>query len=75
MSEQPLLARKIPFKTKIRCDWDRREIPLGENGVGYATQITGDETILAQGVYHSKLCYESALADYQNKLKGVEENA
>ena len=62
----PLLARKIKVEIGIRCDWDHRPIEIGK----YATQVQGDpKEIHAQGIYHGRQCYESALKDYEEKLK------
>lgn len=60
------MARKIRVETNLRCDFDHGIIPIGK----YATQIVGDpETVKAQGLYHGRLCYESALAHYQQLQK------
>lgn len=66
VGDNNLMARKIPVRENIRCDWDHLIIPKGK----YATQVVGDpETVKAQGIYHGKNCYESALTDYQQKVK------
>lgn len=61
---QGLKSRQLKVETPIRCDYDHRPIEKGK----YATQVVGDpETVKAQGIYHGRLCYESALADYTKK--------
>ena len=67
---QPIMGRRIKMEANIRCDWDHQKIDKGSS----AYQVVGDETILAQGLYHGRGCYGNALADYQKKLKGVEES-
>lgn len=63
---QNLLARKIKVETPVRCDFDHRAIEKGK----YATQVIGDpEIVKAQGIYHGRLCYESALAHYNDTMK------
>ena len=64
-----LMARKIKVETNVRCDWDHLVIEKGK----YLTQVVGDpDTVKAQGVYHGKNCYESALADYEQKIKELD---
>lgn len=67
MDEHMLMGRKLKVETSIRCDYDHRPIEKGR----YATQVIGDENIKAQGIFHGRLCYEAALADYNQKLKEV----
>lgn len=60
----PLLSRKIKVETPLRCDFDHMPIERGK----YATQVVGDpQEVKAQGIYHGRLCYEGALANYQEK--------
>ena len=64
-----LMARKIRVDTNLRCDFDNGIIPIGK----FATQIVGDpQTVKAQGVYHGRLCYESALRHYEELTKEQE---
>ncbi len=66
MSETSLMARKIKVETNLRCDFDHGIIPVGR----FATQVVGNpEEVKAQGIYHGRLCYESALEDYEKKIK------
>lgn len=59
-----LRGRSIKVETNIRCDFCHNQIPRGK----YATQVIGDpEEVKAQGLYHGRLCYEAALADYNEK--------
>lgn len=69
-NKRSIMARKIPVTTNIRCDFDHRVIEKGR----FATQVVGDENIRAQGLYHGRLCYEAALADYEQKLKEFNQN-
>ena len=69
MSEQLLKGRRIKMESLQRCDFDHQTIEKGSS----AWQVIGDETILAQGLYHGRGCYDNALADYLKKLKGVED--
>ena len=65
MGNNILMARKIRVNTAIRCDFDHGIIPKGK----YATQVVGDpKEIKAQGIFHGRICYENALAKY-NELK------
>ena len=66
---QPIMGRRIKMESPIRCDWDHTVIEKGK----FAWQVVGDETIKAQGLYHGQGCFSNALADYQKKLKGVED--
>ena len=69
MTEQPIIVRKPIAQTNELCDWEAeghsRIIRRGKP----VFQIRGDETILAQGNYHNKICYDQALGHYK-KLKG-----
>ena len=59
-----LLGRSIKIQTDVRCDYDHLIIPKGK----FATQVVGDPgEVKAQGLYHGRLCYQSALADYNDK--------
>lgn len=57
-----MMARKIPVTTSLLCDLEveghNRLIPKGK----FATQVIGDETVRAQGIYHGRHCYDAALA-------------
>lgn len=64
-----LLGRSIKIETAIRCDFCGRQIQAGK----YATQIIGDESVKAQGMFHGRNCYEGALEDYQEKTKEFQE--
>ena len=66
MVDNILLARSIKIQTSVRCDYCHRPIETGKFG----TQVTEGE---AQGLFHGRLCFESALADYQQKKKELEE--
>ena len=69
MDNNVMLGRKIRVDTNLRCDFDHRVIEKGK----YATQVIGDPgTVKAQGIYHGRLCYESALADYTEKRKELD---
>lgn len=63
-----LMGRSIKITSNLRCDFDHKIIPQGK----YATQIRGDESVKAQGIYHGRLCYEAALKDYEEKMKELE---
>lgn len=65
MTQQNIIARSIKVTTPIRCDFDHRPIEKGK----YATQVIGDSEIKAQGIYHGRICYESALAHYKDTVK------
>lgn len=63
---ESMMVRKPIAQTAIICDWDEhdpfhRKIEKGKP----IFQIRGDETIKAQGNYHSKQCYDAALAKYK----------
>lgn len=66
MSDQPLLARKIKVDTPLRCDFCHHVIEKEK----YATQVVGDETVKAQGIFHGRECYEAALNEYEKLEKG-----
>jgi hypothetical protein len=69
VGDNNLMARKIRVDTSIRCDWDHRVIEKGK----YATQVVGDpDHVKAQGIYHGRLCYESALTNYEEKVKELD---
>ena len=57
-----LLGRSIRIETSVRCDYCHRPIEVGK----HATQVTQGQAL---GLYHGRLCYESALADYMEKKK------
>ena len=64
MTNNILLGRQIKIETSVRCDYCHRPIEVGKFG----TQVTGDpKEVQAQGLFHGRLCYEGALADYQQK--------
>lgn len=65
---QPILGRQIKIESNLRCDFDNHIIPIGK--IGY--QIN---TGKARGMYHGKLCYQSALKHYEELQKetGIEE--
>ena len=60
----PILARKIRIETPMRCDFDGKPMKVGT----YATQIVGDETVPAQGMYHGPRCYHAA-CQHMEELK------
>ena len=71
MTTQPIMGRKISLKENIRCDFDNGVIQRGKS----ALQVTGDKNVKCQGTYHSRMCWEKALEDYNQKLEetGIEE--
>lgn len=74
--DQPLLARQIKMSTSKPCDFEHPDNPftrvIKKGKVGY--QVVGDETIKAQGLYHSRFCYEAALKKYDEELEKMEES-
>lgn len=65
-----LIGRKLPITTPRRCDFDNGVIDVNkQTGKGFAFQITGDETVRAQGIYHGNRCYEEALRHMQELEK------
>ncbi len=67
MGDNNLLGRSIKIETAVRCDFCHRQIEKGK----YGTMVNAEGSV-AQGLYHGRLCYESALADYQQKVKELE---
>ena len=66
---QILRSRQIRVDTPLRCDFDHMPIEKGK----YATQVVGDpEEVKAQGIYHGRICYEGALADYNQKKEELD---
>ena len=66
----PLLARQLKEHPNMRCHFDNILIPVNKP----AYQITGGEDIKAQGIYHGRQCYESALKHYEEVEKEMENN-
>ena len=67
----PLLGRQIKIETSRPCDYEHPDNPLQriipKGKIGY--QIVGDENIKAQGLFHSRFCYEAALKNYNELTK------
>jgi len=70
---KPLLGRSLKAETNLICDLEleghNKIIPKGK----VAVQVTGDETIIAQGLYHSRMCYEAAREHYLKLKKETEQ--
>lgn len=59
-----MMVRKIQATSSMLCDLQieghNRVIQKGK----YASQVTGEDDVKAQGIYHGKQCYDAALEHY-----------
>ena len=67
--DDTLLARSIRAESNLLCDWRAEgHNPIIRKGK-HATQVVG-EGVKAQGLYHSRACYEAALQHYEELERG-----